>query len=499
MAKIQVIEGTYTGNSIDELHLASQHLLHPEYNLDEVIMYTEKRWLSTLLTSGVYDSRYAAPRQIGKGNIKTYVPQVPEGELIDGVAWKYKMMGRIQRATEILNQIGVATAGTTTSGGYFSLAMKDNYLQPGMVAFFYNRGMASVVGSPTGGPGYWVYRFQCFPGDTFNYTTWVDAQGGTKTLFGGYSSYGERSIRGYDVMHYPDMFIQHITLQRKGFDISGQANVRKIFWYQVEGSETKGFVYEQEQQSRARLNRENEIQKWYGRSTMKSSTGALLATPSRVDEKGHPIWAGDGVIPQIDGSNNVTASGTDGMPVYADFTDLMTILKKKADNSEGNLWVCKTGSEGKQHVADMLYIMFGASVRVNVEKASGENGGQYIEFGYNFDKFNFGGNTLVFVEDPLQDDEQLFPQRLSNGKLVESNTFYVLDMGMNNGKKNIEIRSRGRNGINRNMVYFYENGMTGEGKATTSIDAKRIEMLKEDMVIMYNTRSCGIIRPDATV
>jgi hypothetical protein len=117
----------------------------------------------------------------------------------------------------------------------------------------------------------------------------------------------------------------------------------------------------------------------------------------------------------------------------------------------------------------------------------------------NFQILNIHGQQCVFVENPMMDDAEKFPRRLSNGRLAMSNTYYLVDASRNEaGRPNVEIRTRGRQGINRNMVYFYLNGMTGDGKAQTSVDAKEFQMLKENMFVIYNTKSNGIISPPET-
>ena len=60
------------------------------------------------------------------------------------------------------------------------------------------------------------------------------------------------------------------------------------------------------------------------------------------------------------------------------------------------------------------------------------------------------------------------------------------------------MRTRGREGVNRNMVWYYKNGMTGDGKAESSVDGKEFQMLKENMLVNYNPKSCGRLLPNET-
>ena len=106
---------------------------------------------------------------------------------------------------------------------------------------------------------------------------------------------------------------------------------------------------------------------------------------------------------------------------------------------------------------------------------------------------------MVFVEDPMMNDEERFPRKLTNGDLAMGSTYYFIDASQNSqGRPNIEIRSKGREGVNRNMVYFYLNGMNGVGKPENAVDGKEFQMLKQNMLVIYNTKSFGILEPPAT-
>lgn len=500
MAKIQITEGTWNGDCTADLNLTNAHAKDPAAGYDKVIHYGEKRYLMTFIAAGATNGAFTVARTTD--SYKTRIPSVPEAELIDGNAWRYKVMGRIQKAAVILAQVGTATAGSTSSGGFFQLKLRDNMLVYGMNAMFYNGKMARVMAQPAGAPGAYIYQFQCYPGDTFDYSTWVSPQIGEKTCFGGFTTYGERSLTGYGRTFYPEDFIQHFSIQRKGQAITGDANSNRVLWYSIEGGATKGWIYWIEAQARAQFLMEDDFRLKWGKSTMKDANGNLLAAPSMTDmETGMPIWAGDGLYPQIEGANDLDASGTDGCAVWDDFVDMVKAAKRRS-NSDGNtLFYCVTGLDGISNVNRQSHLYAKDNFNMTYMVPQNETiGGNSPAIGWWFQRINVEGCQVQFIVDPMMDDIERFPRRLnSNGQLAMSNTYYFLDATPDNtGKPNIEIRTKGREGVNRNMVYFYENGMTGEGKPENAKDGKEFQMLKQNMLVIYNTKSCGIIKPPTT-
>jgi len=136
---------------------------------------------------------------------------------------------------------------------------------------------------------------------------------------------------------------------------------------------------------------------------------------------------------------------------------------------------------------------------VQMVKETSNPGGAEPNVGFNFKRLNVAGEQLIFVENPRMDDEELFPRRLTNGNLAMSSSYYLLDFEADDmGQRNIEIRTRGREGVNRNLVYLWQNGMTGYGSPDSPVDAIDFHMLKETLLAAYNTKSCGILKPTAT-
>jgi hypothetical protein len=504
--KIQIQKGTYSGAELEEDHLVRHHLKNVNSSVDAIIHYAERRYLMTFFVTGVTDSRYTSRGQINvKGQpaetASTFnaVKNIPEGELIDGNMWKYKVQGRIQRASEVIAQIGTATVGTTQKGSVFFLTLRDDYLKLNTVARFPNGEQARVVSQPTGGQGSWTYQFEAFAGRTFDWNSWIGFISGTKTIFGGYSSFSEGSLRGYGNIHYGDMYANHVTTQRKGLSITGDANVSKIYWYEANGE--KGYVFEAERQARAQFLLEDDYQKMWGQSTMKDLYGNLLTVPSQTDpQTGKHIVAGDGWVEQVKGANDATSSGQGGNPTYEDFEDMVSNIKANFDDTSAHTIYVRTGSKGKT-AAHNVITQYGRNMYNITHNIDTNNiqGGASPSIGFDFSVLDVSGNRLIFVEDPQMSDKEKFPARLRNGNLVEEMTYYFIDATPDDeGQRNIEIRAKGSRGINRNMVYGYFNGMTGDGVATSPVDAKEVEMLKQNMLVVYRTNTSGILVPPAT-
>ena len=497
MGKIQITEAYWNADCTSDLNLTQAHAKNPAAGYDKVIMYAERRMLMTFIAAGATNGAFTVPRTTD--SYKTRIPSVPDNELIDGNAWRYKIMGRIQKASIIVALVGTPSAGSSTAGGFFQLKMKDNMLVYGMNAIFYNGKMARVMAQPTGGPGSYTYQFQCYPGDTFAWDTWCSPQTGEKTCFGGYTTYGERSLTGYGRTFYPEDFIQHFTTQRKGQAITGDANANRVLWYATE--QGKGWIYWIEAQSRAQLLKEDDFRLKWGRSTMKDQYGNLLPAPAMTDtETGMPIYAGDGLYPQIEGANDAEASGTDGSAVWDDFVDLVKQLKRRSNHEDGMLFYAVTGLDGLSNINRQAHLYAKDNFHMTYMVPQEDKiGGASPPIGWNFQVINVEGCQIHFIVDPDMDDEAKFPRRLSNGSLAMSNTYYILDSSPDiTGRPNIEIRTKGREGVNRNLVYWYTNGMTGEGKPESAVDGKEFQMLKQNMLVIYNTKSCGIIAPPAT-
>jgi hypothetical protein len=485
--------GTWSGDCTTENDLVSNQIKYPA--IRKMLEYTDQRMISTLLVKGKIGPYGIDGSQANESKIQTL--DQSGGKMIADNALRFSVMGRIQKESVIKSQVGA-----TSTDGVFQLLMADNYLVPGMNVTFYagTTFLARVVSEPVGTAGNYTYTFQSIGNTVFNWTTHVSGQPGNYTCFGGYTSYGEASTRGYGRSHFPDTYINHTTIQRKSISITGSA-LSDVLWYEVESENgpIKGWMYEALQQAKAQFLMECEYNRLFGRTNMKDSNGNLLSV-APVDNAGNPIVMGSGIEEQIEGGNEIYGSGTSGQMTYDDLRDMLKTMRLESNMMSGLSYVFITGEDGFSNAQDVMGV---ANVNNNVQlfknvADTNAAGGATPDAGVTYQKFNVDGDTVFFIKHPMFDDALRFPKRGSDGKLIMSSTYYGFTIG-EGAAKNMDVFSKGgKNGVNRSMVEADFNGMTGSaGSIMSEEDAKKYAMLKEDMLVIYNTSKCGIIRKTA--
>lgn len=501
--KLQIVQGTYSGECTSEYDLVQNQAVVPE--IRDFLEYVNGRTMTTLLTNPGSITPY--------GIVNTEKVKLPDvetsanysGKGIGTNAYQFRVMGRIEKAAVILSQ-----QGSSGTDGTFTLKMMDTHLTKGKVVMFYGgRYVATVMSQPRAAGGGYLYDFQNPNGETFVYATHVAPQPtAQKTCFGGWTSFGEKSLKGYGESKFPDMFVNHMTIQRNTVSITGDAASR-VLWYKFTdatgGSPGKGWVYEEYAQQRAKFTIENERQKWFGVSNMKNTDGSLRTTPTQFDpETGMPITTGDGVELQIAGGNVVYGSGVTGQPTIDDYSDLMSTMKQKGNMVTAYTFYGITGTAGFNNFQREATTLLGnqnVQLMQNVTP-DGKPGGTDLSAGYQFSRVNIDGNTLIICQHPLFDDPLAFPARGSDGKLIMSGTIFMLNFGNLNGAtggRNIEILHKAANGVSRALVEARLNGMTGApGTIISQEDAMSNALLRQDMINVYDSDTCGIIIPSTT-
>lgn len=495
--KIQTVLGTYGPECIAENDLIQNQAVVPE--IRDMLDYVQGRQMVTLITNGS-----VKPYGIDlKQDVKLPMVETSSnyaGKGIGANAYNFRIMGRIEQPSVILSQVGAS--GTD---GTFSLKMGDRRLNKGSVVLFYGgRYTAVVMSQPRMSAGGYIYDFQNGSNEVFNYATVVATQPGLRTCFAGWTSFGEKSLKGYGETKFPDMFTNHMTIQRNSVSITGDAASR-VLWYKFTdetGKEKgKGWMYEEVSQQRAKFSIQNERQKLFGVSNMKNADGSLKSVSNQIDpETGLPITAGDGIEMQIANGNVVYGSGVTGQATIDDLSDLMSTMKLNGNMVSGYTFYYITGTIGYNNFQKIAVDLLGSQ---NVQlmqsvEPDGKPGSSTIAAGYTFNKISLNGDTLIVAQHPMFDDALAFPERGGDGKLIMSGTGFLLNFGGMNGVdgKNIEILHKEANGINRAFVEATLTGMTGAaGTIISQEDAMTHAILRQDMINVYDSNTCGVLYP----
>lgn len=456
----------------------------------KLLEFKNKRYLMQLLTSGALQGK-GSEYFINSDQV-TKVPllKVPEVGGIGSNAYQFDVIGRIERAATIKNQIGASGA----TGG-FTLLMLDTYLYPGQMCRFSSGYQARVQSYPTGSASAgFVYNFQSPSGTPFVFATHV---GSIKTCFPMFTAYSEGSLNSDSRAKFPDRFIQHMTIQRKTCSITGGAK-SDVLWYEYENvpDSRLGWMPWQISQAMAQMNEENERQKWFGVSSMKNADGSLATVSNAgVDPgTGLPIIIGDGFEEQVSNGNIIIGNGVNGEVTEDNFADIMTAMQLQSNQINGITWVAITGTLGFANAQKKMVNLAGNQNITVFQSASqsSEAGGGRLDMGYTFARFNINGNSMVFVVNPIFDDPQMFPEVGADGKSLMSNSYFFMAIG---GKDTptIEIMAKEANGVNRSWVAASLIGLSGSaGTVLSEQDADKYAMLREDLLAIYNTQCCGI-------
>lgn len=479
--------GTYGSDCTTELDLIRNQTLKPY--IKPMMQRVDRRQLTTLLTSGAlndYGINLNVPEKFAKP---------PKGENVGSSQIQFGIMGSV-----LLNSTVVAQQGSSQPDGSFQLIMADRKIYKGQNVVFGNAGyyQALCMVEPTQVAAGWLYSFKNVQSEVFNFATHaVAGKTGTITVKPVHTNYGESSERGYSRSVFPDKFILDMTIQRMSISITGDA-ANDVIWYEMMGAASgayvKGWKYEVLRQQEAVFAWQNEYAKLFGISSMKNPDGTRKAIPDNIDsDTGNGITAGDGLVEQISGGNELFGSGVNGEITEDDIIDSFELMIQKTDSATSTVnLVYFTGTPGWfnfQRKSRRIITVNNATIYQS------EKGGADVEVGYNFTKINFGGSSMTCIVHPILDDTELFQATGRDGKSLMGSTYFGGDIGTKN-MPNMEIIAKGANGGDRSDVRAELNGMSGlPGQVVSQKDANTYAMLKQDMLAIYNTRSWIILRP----
>ena len=301
---------------------------------------------------------------------------------------------------------------------------------------------------------------------------------------------------------YPSTHTNWLTTMRKKCSVTGK-DLTDVTWIENNGS--KLWYFTREQQMMDEFMYQQELQRWYGRKSVTDTTvqrpgaytSSVLGTSGTMASS---MVSGDGLLAQINSSNQ--ASYSMGSLTEDIITEFIAKISLNATAAEGNEWVVFTGTEGRlafhRAMKDLIVAPAGAMAGGSMKGVNGD-----VSLGANFVSYSALGNKITVAHCPVFDDPNLHStaggtNSFGDNRLKESAKMVFMDFGKTSGVSNVELVTKGAEGINRSMIKKYVAGMVNpyDQKAMLAANADdkfECHVLSETGIVVRNPLSCGIL------
>ena len=301
---------------------------------------------------------------------------------------------------------------------------------------------------------------------------------------------------------YPSTHQNWLTTMRKKCSVTGK-DLTDVTWIENNGSRL--WYFTKEQMMMDEFMYQQELQRWYGRKSVTDTTvqrpGAYSSSAIGTSgTMGSSVITGDGLLAQIDSANQ--ASYSMGSLTEDIITEFIAKISLNTQSAEGNEFVVFTGTEGRlafhRAMKDLIVAPAGAMTGGSM---SGVNGN--VDLGANFTSYSALGNKITIAHCPVFDDPNLHSSAggtnsFGDNRLKESAKMVFMDFGKSSGVSNVELVTKGAEGVNRSMIKKYVAGMVNpyDQKAMLAANADdkfECHVLSETGIIVRNPLSCGIL------
>lgn len=410
----------------------------------------------------------------------------------------------------------VSTITTNTQG---SLALKhdpanniwgDKFNPNDQIILGEGAGINLVLTGPgriSGDATHYVYNFKTI-GKAIDFDpTHLDED---KVVLEGGSLFGQGSLRGYSRTTKSRWRINYSSIHRYSLIMTGSAKQQKAAWiFNDADRSARMWEYDEILKGEEFFHMFNELSLRYSRISMDPQTHSWyenwgtnnLTINGFTAETGitAPI-SGDGWIPQIQDNAEFEYDPNDGLDYLYVEAISMVLAQRSPHGSSGNTFIGVTDKIGHM-VTDKAYkklLGWGNSadptavattnVIVNIE-TGGDN-----KIGFNVTKYRYLNNDIYIIEDELLNNPGLFG---TSGGVVGTGHIYYLNASQVDGVSNFEVIARaGREFIKKNIdgMHSFDMAADNSTKASSGFDGCRVDMLSEQIPVLYDSQSCGVLR-----
>lgn len=326
------------------------------------------------------------------------------------------------------------------------------------------------------------------------------------------SAFGEGSLKGYQRTNKNQWKINYSFITRYTLTMTGSAKKQKIAYiYNGDQSDTKQMWEFSEVLRGERVFRMmNELGLRNSRISMDPSSHAWfenygtnqLTLDGFSAESGieAPI-TGNGWIPEIEDNATFDYNPNNGLAHTLIEAITNVLATRSPEGNSGNTFLAVTDRIGRTAFdAGMKKLM-------QYDTAVGTGGltnivldvttGQDVTLGFQVTKYYYLGNWFVLIEDELFNHPGLYA---TNGGLVGTGNIYILNTTSIDGVPNFEVLARSGRDYRKKLVdgmHSFDPQSDASNTAASGFDGCSMHMLSELMAVLYDTRSCGILRATA--
>ena len=314
------------------------------------------------------------------------------------------------------------------------------------------------------------------------------------------TAFGEYSEGGYQNDTNEEWFINWTTTHRKGFAITGDA-MSNVAWIVPKNGSGPLWYFEKIDQEKKRFKRMEELMCLYNRTSMTADGHALMGkngtnqlTKTGFNQKSGrtaPV-IGDGLLAQISDANKASFNINTGFS-DAFLTEYLARLAQRSIGgaSQGKHWLVMAGTKGRLVLDKSFKAISGATANSGgamMDLSSGSD----LSLGAHFTTYHALGNKFTVMPYDVFDDPTL---HASSGGIVGTGDIVFLDWTVQDGQSNISMfHKKGRNYIEKKVNGMVTLGGADLGVASSGLDGASMEMLSQNMVVVKNPLSCGILK-----
>lgn len=337
------------------------------------------------------------------------------------------------------------------------------------------------------------------------------ADGEVMTEGGNY--FGEGSLRGWQRYTRNKWRINYSSIHRASMTMTGSAKKQKVAWIVNPETGGKMWEYDEVMKNDKIFHMQNELALRFSRISMDPTDHSWFENYGRNDltlsgfkaESGLTApMLGDGWIPQIVENLTIDWNPNTGLDYKLLESMLLVLGQRSPLGSSGNTFVGVTDAIGAMGVDAGFKKLTGYGNNAT-NTASGtieENivnikSGTDNSIGFKITSYWYLDNKFILIQDEMFNNPGLFN---TSGGVTGTGNIYVLNASLVDGVSNFELFAR----TGRELKRKYENGMHSFDEsqdngnvASSGFDGCSIHTLSELMAILYDIKSCAVLRASA--